>query len=291
MKKRVAAAGGLGMAGLIAPLGLCVFWDLLRKKVDNADAVSTALAISTLGTIPKISGDPLAADRRASRRQLRQRLALSESVDSVAAMMLHRARRSGHQVIMVTSALAGEGKSTTACKLAESLARSGKQVAIVDFDLRRPRLDRYLNVNRGPGVTEVLQFEISLEDAIQTSERSNLSVLTAGEDCESLYESSTSAAMEKLFHDLRQNFDLVIVDASPVLPVVDARIIGTYCDGAVLTLVRDVSRLPAAARACEMLRAYGVTVLGAIVIGASPDFYRDSYQYENRKDGATSGSI
>ena len=166
--------------------------------------------------------------------------------------------------------------------MAESLARSGKKVAIVDFDLRRPSIDTYLKLNRGPGVSEVLHDQILLEEAIQKSDLSTLSVLTAGADGASLYERSTSGAMEQLFHDLRQRFDLVIVDACPVLPVVDARIIGTYCDGAILTLVRDVSRLPAAARACEMLRSYGVDVLGTIVIGASSAFYADSYQYEKQ---------
>ncbi len=280
-KKRIAVAGALGMVGLCLPFAIGIFWDLQRKNVNDAESASTALAVSTLGTIPKITGGPMKLRQRMEGDRVDQQQALlADSLDAVAGMILHDAGRSGRQVFMTTSALAGEGKSTVACLLAESLARSGKSVALVDFDFRRPSIDRYLDLDPAPGVAEVLHDKVQLDEALQQVESPRMSVLTAGLETASLYERSSSTALSDLFERLRQRFDLVIVDACPVLPVVDARIIGTYCDSALLTLVRDTSRIPAASQACEMLRAYGIPVLGTIVIGARSSFYSSAYGYE-----------
>lgn len=299
MKKRLAATGALGMFGFCVPFVLLVGWDLTRSSVDDAESVSTALAVTNMGTIPKISGDPLGKTTlRGRRRYERQRLLLQESIASVATLVLQYARRADRQVFMVTSALPGEGKSTVACQLAESLAKSGKKVALVDFDLRRPSIDRYLQLQPAPGVSEVLHEKAELKDALQENDTPNLSVVAAGAEGVSLYERSSSHALENLFDDLRQGFDLVVVDACPVLPIVDARIIGTYCDGAILTLIRDRSRLPAASRACDMLKEYGVAILGTVVIGDTSSFYssrKEQYDYEEKRqpnrDSVISASI
>lgn len=285
-KKRIAVAAAGGLAGLIAPFFLCVVWDLQRKSVDDAESASCALALSTFGTIPKVSGNPLNDRKRWSRRGKRERLELNESIGAVAGMLLHIAMIRRHRVFLVSSALAGEGKSTVACQLAESLARSGKSVLLVDFDLRRPSIDRYMHLDASPGVSDVLIGEVELLDAVQHTETPNLSVLAAGSEAGNLCEQWTNSALERLFDEFRAEFDIVIVDACPILPVVDARIVGTYCDGVVLTLIRDTSRLPAAAKACEMLRSYGIEILGTIVIGAQPGTYYTSREYHTYQQQA-----
>ena len=288
-KKRFALTAFGGMTGLLAPFALCVVWDVRRKSVDEVDAVTEALALSSLGTVPLV-GDPLGrSKRRLNARRQRQRIELNESIDSMAAMLLHRSRLEGHQAFMISSAMPAEGKSTVSCQLAQSLARSGKRVVLVDFDLRRPTIHRYLDLEQSPGVGELLLGESDLNEAIQTSEQANLSYLTAGVQRGHLHELATSGAIENLFEKLQASFDLVIVDSSPVLPVVDSRIVGTFCDGVILTLIRDASRIPAAAKACELLKSYGVRVLGTVVIGGQSSSYPTYYYYgpDSRSQSST----
>jgi succinoglycan biosynthesis transport protein ExoP len=282
-KKRLLRTAALGLAGLFGPLALLVVWDLSRKQVDNADVVCTSLSLSSLGTIPIVSRRQLQGTAK-SKRDGRERAELDEAVDSVASMILHRAEAEDRQVFMVSSAVPGEGKSTVACQVSKSLARSGKKIALLDFDLRRPSIDTYMNCKPEPGVSEVLSQQVSWQEAMQTTDYDRLSVLTAGVTDGNLNERCANGAVEELIASLRASFDLVIVDACPVLPVADARLVARYTDGVILSLVRDVSRLPLAARAVELLRSYGVSVLGTIVIGGKSNAYPTYYDSSNYSD-------
>ncbi len=192
-------------------------------------------------------------------------------------MILHSALIEKRQVFMISSAMPSEGKSTVACQLAQSLAKSGKRVALVDFDLRRPSVHTYLDLNLTPGLSEVLYDDIELDEAMQTLSNNPLEVLTAGRWSGHLSERCNSGSVTRLFDSLRSHYDLVIVDACPILPVHEARVVGKFTDGVILTLVRDRSRLPLAAQACEILRSFGIPVLGTVVIGGSSTGYSDYY--------------
>lgn len=283
-KKRIALTAFLALTGLVLPLGAAVAWDLSRSKVSDASGINSALALPTLGTIPFVFSDPLntATKEKMARHTVREKINLKESIDAVAAMILHRAHEEDRQVFMVTSAVSGEGKSTTVCQLASSVARAGKRVLLVDMDLRRPSVHRYLKVNRFPGVAELLHDEEELGDVIQASAIRNLDVIAAGRrECQ-VQEREMTGALEHVIANLREHYDLILIDACPVLPIVDARIIGKHTDGVILTLLRDVSRLPLAAQACQMLKSYGVSVLGAVVIGAHASGYSPYYYSEDR---------
>jgi receptor protein-tyrosine kinase len=194
---------------------------------------------------------------------------MDEAIDGLASMILYSSQIDKRQVFMVSSAMPGEGKSTVSCQLAQSLARAGKSVALVDFDLRRPSIHRYLDLTLDPGLAQSLFGEISFEDTLQKTTVENLSVMTAGDWHGNLQERCTAGTVTDLFDYLRSTFDLVVVDSSPVLPVHDTRVIGKFTDGVILTLVRDKSRLSASAQACEILRSFGATLLGTVMIGAS----------------------
>ena len=170
-----------------------------------------------------------------------------------------------------------EGKSTVSCLLAQSLARAGKSVVLVDFDLRRPSVHRYLDLPLEPGLAQSLYGQISFEETLQKTTVDNLSVIAAGDWNGNIQERCTSGKMTELFNYLRSSFDLVVIDSSPVLPVFDARVVGKYSDGVIFTLVLDKSRLPAAAKACEILRSFGMTVLGMVVIGGNKSQHYSGY--------------
>jgi polysaccharide biosynthesis transport protein len=273
--KRISRSVGLGILGLFAPLGLLAIWDFSRRRVDTVDEVSQSLSLPTIATIPLVSKNPLERPTANSLIETdRVQAGLDEAVDALASMILYSSQIENRQVFMVCSAMPGEGKSTVSCQLAQSLARAGKSVALVDFDLRRPCVHRYMDLPLEPGIAQSLYGQKSFEETLQKTVLDNLSVMAAGDWSGNLQERCTAGAMTDLFDYLRANFELVVVDSSPVLPVHDACVVGKYTDGVILTLVRDKSRLPASARACEVLRSYGVLVLGTVIIGG-----RHSGQY------------
>ncbi|MEM6468598.1 MAG: AAA family ATPase [Planctomycetota bacterium] len=278
LKKRLTATGGLAIVGFVLPFVFFGGWDLARRNVDSADSASSALAVSTLGTVPRVSQRLMdVPSTKLSLRGQKKRAELIESLDAAARMVLHQSRTMGHSVFMITSAVAGEGKTTTACRLAESLARAGKRVVIVDFDLRRPKVHRHFDVRRAPGVKEMLYLGADLDQMLQSSRDPDLKVLAAGNHGVKLHEGASESELDPFFESLRSEFDIVIVDSCPVLPVVDARIVGAYCDGVILTLMRDRSRLKAASKACGYLREFGAKLIGTIVIGESSTYYQDEY--------------
>lgn len=276
-KKRIAVSAAMAGIGFCIPLTCLGVWDLTRRKVDDLKSVHATLPLANLGTIPLVSRRVL--DNRAvsaRSRRSREKACLTESIDSLAAMIRHRAESESRKVFLLTSAVEGEGKTTVACQVAQSLSRSGTSVLLMDFDCRRPSVHRNLQLDLAPGLREVLQGEIDWHDAIHKMD--DLCVLTAGNSAAHLNEREVSGAVAELFFSVRRQFDLVLVDCCPVLPVADARVVGSYCDGAILTLIRDVSRLPAAASACEILDSHGVEIIGTVVIGAS----EKSYSYDSR---------
>ena len=105
----------------------------------------------------------------------------------------------------------------------------------------------------------------------------NLSILTAGQCKGSLLLEAANGTLDSLFKECRDEFEVVVVDSSPLLPVVDGRLIGRYADGAILTVVKDTSQVPQVMAARNIMGDYGIAILGCVVTGDSNDSYYDSY--------------
>jgi polysaccharide biosynthesis transport protein len=270
-KKRYMRAGALGILGLLLPIGLVGMWDLTRRRVDDVNSVTKALSIENIGSIPNATWD-FTRYPTSARNQMKH-YRLLESVSAVATMLLHRANNNNMKVFMITSAVSGEGKSSVAYLLSQSLSQFGKKVALIDFDLRRPSVHRLFGIPQTPGVSEVLAGECSLADCTQHVGSHALDVFVAGQVDVSLQKKITDGSVAEIFEQLRRKYDVVIVDSCPILPVVDSRLISKYTDGVVFTLLRDYSRFPQALRAVEILRSFGVHLLGALVIGGEQEQY------------------
>ncbi|QIK75252.1 CpsD/CapB family tyrosine-protein kinase [Nocardioides piscis] len=173
------------------------------------------------------------------------------------------------KVIVMTSALPGEGKSTTAINLALSMALADRSVALVEADLRRPRLAPKLDLDGAVGTTSVLLGKVSLDDALQPYGDSGLQVLLCGPVPPNPSELLQSHAMETLLSDLRARFDLVILDAPPLLPVTDAALLANQADGAVVVVRHKKTTKDQLTHALERLEAVGSKALG-IVVNRSP---------------------
>jgi capsular exopolysaccharide synthesis family protein len=261
-----------GLAGFLLPSGLIVWWDVRRRRINATDEVYPSTGLDVIGAVPLVSS-------RALRRPVtapggsRWYEKMTDPLDSIAARLLHLAEKDRTQVILVSSAVGGEGKTTLATHLSLSLARTGHRTLLVDFDLRRPAIDRVLEVPLEPGVAEILRKEIDYAGAIHETSMENLSVLPAGRADRQLVASLANGAVKALFEHLRADYQFILVDTSPILPVPDARFLCQHADGVVFSVLRDVSNVPNILAACEVLAGFGVRPIGAVVTGSAGELY------------------
>jgi capsular exopolysaccharide synthesis family protein len=204
---------------------------------------------------------------------------LTESVDSARTMLLHAARQEKLQVVMITSAMAGEGKTSLASHLAASLARAGRRTLLMDSDLRNPTLHRLFDRSRAPGLSELLRGDVDLVGAVRDTPIPNLWLISAGQADLVALQSLALDALPHMFQQLRRQYDFIVVDSCPVLPVADSLLVGQHVDAVIFSLLREVSRMPRVYAAYQRLAVLGVRMLGAVVNGTHDDMYPVDYRY------------
>src|SRR5262249_8639375 len=146
------------------------------------------------------------------------------------------------QVVMVTSARPGEGKTSLAVQLAVSLARSGRPTVLIDADFRCPNLHNVLGLPLGPGLGELLEGSHGPDEVVRPQD--DLFVATAGECDVRAALGLIQCRLADALAALKQRFEFIVLDAPPVLDLPDAILLGRHTDGAILSTLRDVSRLP-----------------------------------------------
>jgi capsular exopolysaccharide synthesis family protein len=261
----------LGMLGFLSPIGLLLWWDVRGRRINSISDVSDGLGLTVIGTVPHISGG--ANGSTALKRRPQMQVCLDHSIDGIAAKLFLRRDASGARVVLVSSATRGEGKSTLSIQLAKRLARTGANTLLVDFDLRKPSLHHVFEAPRGPGLTEFLRGGSELATLIRGTDIENLSLLTSGAPFTDSLGTLSNGVTRSLFNNARENFDFVIVDGSPILPVVDALLTSQHVDAVVLSVRRDVSQSHRVREACEQLAAFGVEEYVAVLTGTNEDLY------------------
>lgn len=288
---------GFGL-GLVLGVALALLWEAVDTKLRTAHDVSTTLGLPLLGRLYAPSrrtrdeeglvmlGDPQSAEAEAF-RQLRSSLDFA-NVDLRA------------KTIMITSSLQGEGKSTTAANLAVSLAKSGREVALVDLDLREPALHKLFMLQGYRwvhGLTSVALGKVSLDDAIAylpvsgPSRRSPgeagagmLQVLPCGPVPSDPGEFVNSAAVRNVIDELARRADVVIIDAPPLLGVGDASSISHHVDAIVMVARIGQLRRPQLREARRILDVSTAMKLGFVITGAEREegYGYSRYPYYSR---------
>jgi len=252
---------------LVFPAFGVVLWDARANRINGASDVSHGLGLSVVGSIPKVPARIIRRLGAPTRQHQQWRMRLTESVDSIAARLLRNAEQRAARTLLITSAATGEGKTTLATQLAMSFARNGRRTVLVDFDLRRPALDAVFDMPLEPGVSEVLRGETELARAVHQTPTPNLAMITAGNWDRRALAALANGAAGALICQLRAQFDMVVIDSSPVLPVADTRFVSQHVDTVLLAVFRDISEAPKLTAACEILEAFGVRDLEAVMTG------------------------
>ena len=250
----------IGLGGLLG-LGLAFLRDLLDNTVKTQETLEEITGTGAVGYIPLD-------------KELASAPAISFDNDNSATAEAFRKLRTNLQflnvdhpprVLVVTSSSPSEGKSTTSINIALALAEAERTVVLVDGDLRRPRLAKYLDVIGSVGVSTVLSGGAALDEVLQHTKFPRLSVLAAGPTPPNPSELLGSIAAEKMLSELRSRFDYVIIDSAPLLAVTDGAILAAKSDGALVVVKAGKTRRDQLAHAIGMLNDVGATLLGAVL--------------------------
>ena len=252
------------VASLILAMAAVQIAETLDDNLRHPDEIERRLGAPILGTVPVIGGSR--RERGDPSRTTFESLTITEaeSYRSIRTSLRFLGVEQPLRVIQVTSSLASEGKSLTAVNLASAFAAEGDRVVVVDADLRRPAIHQRASVANEFGVSDVVA-EMAELDSVVNEAGPGLWVVTAGRNPPNPADLLGGSRFRSMLDELRERFDLVVIDSPPVLPVVDSRVVAARVD-AVLMVVDD-HKTPgrAAEAAAELLRASRATIAGVVV--------------------------
>ncbi|SDC02544.1 capsular exopolysaccharide family [Paenibacillus sp. UNCCL117] len=171
----------------------------------------------------------------------------------------------GIGTVAVTSAGRGEGRTTTAVNLASAYAQSGKRTVLVDADIRNPGIHAVYGDSNTRGLTNVLNGTSELSEALAVSDMRNLSLLYAGPGTAQASDLLSSKEMDDLLLRLKREFDIVVVDAPPVIGHIDSKIVSAKCDGVVFVVQQGKVKRSLAKRSKEELERVKANILGVLM--------------------------
>jgi capsular exopolysaccharide synthesis family protein len=268
--------------GLIMGVGLAFFIEYLDTSVKTIDDVERTFQAPVLGVIPQNIGylleDGAESKHAEAYRVLRTNLLFSRKDEKL-------------NTIVVVSAGAGEGKSTTTINLATVFAQAGNRVLIVDSDLRRPTLHKLFKVTNNLGLTNYLLKQNNVAEVVQTTQVPNLDFMASGKLPNSSMGILGSAQMKEMIAELKQRYDFIFFDSPPILGVSDASILASEVDLVMQVIQYRRYPQPMTIRAKQMIEKVGGNFVGMVLnnINMSQDegyyyysgYYHDYYYSRN----------
>ena len=266
------------VVGLVLGVGLAFFIEYLDTSVKTIDDVERALGAAVLGVIPQNVGSLLEEGDESPH---------AEAYRVLRTNILFAGRKSETETTFsVVSGGAGEGKTTTMFNLAVVFAQMGDRILIVDSDLRRPSMHRYLNVSNNIGLTNYLLGQVTIDEVIQTTEIPSLHFIPSGKLPSSSMGILSSAKMKEFVVDMKSRYDYVFLDAPPIMGVSDASVLASMVDMCVLVVQYRKYPQMMTQRAKEMVTKVGGNLVGVVLnnINISQDsyyYYYSGYYYDN----------
>ena len=278
------------IVGLVMGVGLAFFIEYLDTSVKTIDDVERALQAPVLGVIPQNVGALMHEGPDSPH---------AEAYRVLRTNVLFSRKDPNANTLTVVSGGAGEGKSTTIFNLATVFAQNGQRVLVVDSDLRRPSLHKFVNVSNTIGLTNYLLKQNTLEEVIQTTKVPTMDFMASGKLPSSSLGILNSARMKEFIKDVKARYDFVFFDSPPIMGVSDASILASEVDLALLVVQYRKYPQAMTLRAKQMVEKVGGTMLGVVLnnINISQDsyyYYYSGYYYdyyskqddqEEKKDG------
>jgi polysaccharide biosynthesis transport protein len=290
------------LVGLVGGVGLAIFREYLDNTVKSPDDIETLTGLPSLAVVPSLpalngnggrlsrfmkdSESPTGTGPRVELLSYVQpKSQISEAFRALRTSLLLSQAEHPPQVILVTSALPREGKTTAAVNLAVTLAQLGDRTLLMDSDMRKPGIRRALNLNgikESAGLSSYLAGVCTLDEAIQPHPAiSNLVALTTGPVPPSPADLLSSHRMRDAISDLRRRYKFIVIDSPPIMAATDAVILSALTDGVLLVVRSGQTPKEAFTRARDLLAAVKCRLLGVVlnaVDSNAPDYYY-SYRY------------
>ncbi|WP_374420394.1 GumC family protein [Novosphingobium arvoryzae] len=267
---------------LILGFGLAALTVFLKDQLDDAirvpEDVEHKLRLPLLGVVPKATdGDPDGSLRD-------PKSPISEAYNSLRGALLYSTTAGLPHVMLVTSAQASEGKTTTSYATASGLARMGRRVVLVDADLRRPSIHRRVGYSNERGLTNLLTTQDPIESVMLPTSQESFFMIASGPVPPSPTELLSSTRMEEIVTELASKFDVVVIDSPPILGLADAPVLSALVDGVVFVVESDRGRRGSLKTALRRLRAMRPVLLGAVLTKFDPtrsgNRYSEYYGYQ-----------
>jgi capsular exopolysaccharide synthesis family protein len=261
--------------GLLLALGLAFGFEYFDSRIKSPEEIKTHLGIPFLGLVPSV--DTTAAGGETPLLMGDVAVTFSESIRALRTAVLFSSTEEGTHAVAVTSTGPSEGKTVISSSLAITLAQAGQRTLVVDADMRRPRMHEALGRPQEPGLSNVLVGEAKPADAIRATSVANLSLLPAGHIPPNPAELLGSKKYADLVKELKGQFDWIIIDAPPVMPVTDASLVAHNAGGVLFVIGSEMTPRQTAATAIEQLRGANARFIGAVLNRAN--IRRHAYYY------------
>jgi capsular exopolysaccharide synthesis family protein len=278
---------GSGLLGLISGLSLAYFRERSENMFRSVNEIRQMLGAPVIGRIPQLATTSLVTSAEFPGFDpmivtLHDELSpAAEAFRAVRTSLFFSTSGQNHKVIQVTSPLPSDGKSTVTANLAIAIAKSGKRVLVLDADFRRPALTHMLGEPETDhiGLAGIIAGKTTFASAVVKTRVDNLFFLPVCQRPTQPSEMLSTPEFKQLIDEARENYDLVLIDTPPVLPVTDPCVVAARVDGVILTLRLRRGVQEAATRAVEMLRDIDANVLGIVVNGWQPQHPGDRNVY------------
>ncbi|QXQ09651.1 polysaccharide biosynthesis tyrosine autokinase [Paeniglutamicibacter sp. Y32M11] len=282
-----------GLVGLAIGAAYAMIRNHLDRRIRSAEALEL-LGLSVVGTIPedkRLMAQRAVVETGAIDHGDRAAHAFSEALRELRTNLNYIDVDNPPRIIVMTSSVPGEGKSSVTANLAVAIASTGRNVVLVDADLRRPVQTKLFDLIEGAGLTDVLSHSADIEDVLQPyGPVPNLQLLGSGRIPPNPSELLGSKAMKLLLKELARDA-VVLVDAPPLLPVTDAAVLSTAADGILVAVRAGNTTSDEVNKALHNLRKVDANILGAILnqvptkgVGAAQYGYYGKYYYSNTEE-------
>lgn len=275
--------GALAAGVLAAALFVLLF--ILNHKITDLESITDNYTPPVLASVPIQKKAPTTS---ALLLNSNSSMEMIESYAKLRMNLLYTLVGRGNKIVVVTSAVSGEGKTTIAANLAISCAMSGKKALLIDADMRRACQSEHFEYDiEAPGLSEALVENVNWWDAVLSTDRENLHILPAGHLPPNPAELLSLKNTETLFEQLQQDFDIIVIDMPPINIVADPLVISTYVAGCVMIVRQGFSDHRAIKKALISAEMTGMDVLGFVYNGKDVDqesyyskkYYKNKYYY------------